>query len=215
MEVDRIKDKHILLLKQGIEALHLNIDTIKLSQLIKYVELLLKWNKYYSLTAITDVERIIVYHLLDALAIIPYLDSAQTIIDVGSGMGIPGVVIAICYPQKQVWLVDSNHKKTTFLQQVAIELVLPHLVVKCSKIESVISPDCYDVAISRAFSSSRLLIEKLAHLKVTTVMLMKSINVINEIDEINGYTYSLAEVRLPGSDNKRYLLKIDLKCTKI
>jgi 16S rRNA (guanine527-N7)-methyltransferase len=100
----------------GANKLNLDIDKLRLSQLLSYMQLLLKWNKVYSLTAITDPEEVITYHLLDGLTLVKYLNNAgfnmvsNTILDVGSGMGIPGIILAIC--GFSVTVLDSNHKKT-------------------------------------------------------------------------------------------------------
>ena len=184
-------------------------------QLLRYVEILMKWNKVYNLTAITDVKEVLLYHILDGLTVIDYLQKAQSILDVGSGMGVPGVIIAISCPNKHVSVVDCSHKKAAFLQQVAIELKLHNLQVICRKIEDYTPERAYDLAISRAFSSSKLFIDKTKHLQIDTLMLMKSINVRNEMDHVLDYSHNLIELKLPSSNDKRYLLKIDVKCRKI
>ena len=197
-------------LEFGVHELGLVVGTDKIDLLLYYIKLLLKWNKVYSLTAITDFEQAITLHLLDGLTVIPHLGDARHIIDVGSGMGVPGIVIAICYPDIQVCALDSNHKKTAFLQQVAIELGLTNLQVICCKVEEYKPKHLYDLAISRAFSSSQMFINLTGHLLLDSGvwLLMKSKRVEAELDKISSYNYNLIPLRIPGCIDERYLLKI-------
>ncbi len=197
-------------LEDGIYKLGLESDPLKMAQLLQYASLLLKWNRAYSLTTITEQEKVIIYHLLDGLTLVNYLNGASSILDVGSGMGVPGVIIAIWCPDKQVCVIDCNHKKTAFLQQVAIELKLSNLTVVCSKIEDYRPIGIYDVAVSRAFASGRTFINLVRHLVKSTVMLMKSQKIHSEIVELAEYKYNILELNLPFSQDKRYLLKIEL-----
>ena len=198
-------------LRDGILELGLIFDQDKINLLLQYVKLLLKWNKTYSLTAITSFEQITTLHLLDGLTVIPHLGNAKSIIDVGSGMGVPGVIIAIWCPDVRVYALDSNHKKTAFLQQVAIELGLSNFKVICSKVEGYTPDSLYDVAISRAFTSSRMFIDLTANLldKHGSWLLMKSQKVQSELDNVIQYRHSLTQLNLPGCLDKRYLLKIE------
>lgn len=200
-------------LENGIVNLGLGLNQDKIKLLKQYVALLIKWNKVYSLTAITNEQQIIIYHLLDGLTVINHLFSGlHNIIDVGSGMGVPGVIIAICRPDINVWVIDSNSKKTAFLQQVAIELRLANLHVLCGRVEDHQPLVCYDMAISRAFSDASLFLEKIQHLNVQLSMLMKSSKVYAELDSIKQqWSYDLIELELPGVSDKRYLLKIYTK----
>ncbi|MDQ5921655.1 MAG: rRNA (guanine527-N7)-methyltransferase [Pseudomonadota bacterium] len=247
-------DQEYSKLYQGIVQLKLILDSYQVGQLKQYVDLLLKWNKTYSLTAISGKEQIIIYHLLDGLTIIEYINdiiaeiSLQStlptstkhinVIDVGSGMGVPGVIIAICCPETSVYVIDCSNKKTAFLQQVAIELGLKNLHVVCCKIEDYQPEDyledyntslssslnklesntlVYNLAVSRAFTNTSLFIEKTKHLNLDAIILMKSANVHQEIEAIKDkypHTYNLIEVKLLDNDDKRYLLKIDLTCNK-
>ena len=152
----------------------------------------------------------IIYHLLDGLTTIKYLDEFSSIIDVGSGMGVPGIIIAIWCSDKKIVVLDSNHKKTAFLKQTVIELSLENIEVICSRVEDYIPQNPYDLAISRAFSSSKLFISLARHLVKNTLMLMKSHKVDSEIDQITDHKYNILEVNLPFCDDKRYLLKIEL-----
>ena len=121
------------------------------NKLLAYVELLFKWNRVYNLTAIRDKSEMVSHHLLDSLAVVPHLWSGRWL-DVGSGGGMPGLVLAIVKPDWQFTLLDSNTKKTGFVQQVVIELGLKNVSVHSGRVEEW-HPDCrFDGIISRAFA---------------------------------------------------------------
>ena len=135
----------------GIRQLGLDLSPAVQQQLMDYLALLVKWNKVHNLTPVRDPEQMVTHHLLDALAVLPCLTTTQRLLDVGSGGGIPGLLLAIARPEWQVHLVDSNHKKTAFLQQAAIELKLANVTVHTSRVEA-LSGLAFDTIISRAFS---------------------------------------------------------------
>jgi 16S rRNA (guanine527-N7)-methyltransferase len=141
-------------LAAGIAALDLDVDAAAQAKLLRYIELLGKWNRTHNLTAVREPERMITHHLLDALAILPHLSQAadQRLIDVGSGGGVPGIPLAVARPGWRVTLLDSNRKKTAFLRQAVAELVLPNVEIVTSRVEDYVPPIPFDVAISRAFS---------------------------------------------------------------
>ena len=106
-------------LQQGIKQLGLSIDDETQKKLLAYLALLVKWNKVFNLTAIRDPQQMVSHHLLDSLAVLPHIDAGRWL-DVGCGAGLPGVVIAIVRPDLQVTMLDSNSKKTGFVQQAII-----------------------------------------------------------------------------------------------
>lgn len=138
-------------LAQGIAELGLNVSAEQQQKLLDYVVLLHKWNKTYNLTAIRDTQQMVSHHLLDSLAITPYLWSGSWL-DVGCGAGLPGVVLAIVQPDWRLTLLDSNSKKTGFVQQAVIELGLKNVNVKCARIEDFQSAEKFDGIVSRAFT---------------------------------------------------------------
>lgn len=209
-----MKDNSREILIQGALNLELELDVAVIDKLLAYLKLLSKWNKVFSLTAITEIDRMITHHLLDGLTVINYIRSFKNIIDVGSGMGVPGIVIAICCPEIAVSVIDINHKKTTFLQQVAIELKLKNLQVFNLPVENFNPKIKFDLAISRAFADSILFIDLTRHLfeKHLTAIAMKSHGVIDEISRIaklKNIIYELIEVKIPNVNDERYLLKIE------
>ena len=145
-------------LRPGLSALGLALDEAQQGQLLAYLDVLAKWNRVYNLTAVRASEDMLTHHLLDSLAIIAPLlrESARMaqpvrLLDVGSGGGLPGVVIAVACPQIQVTCVDTVAKKAAFIQQVAAQLRLPNLQGVHARVETLTGP--YEVICSRAFAS--------------------------------------------------------------
>jgi 16S rRNA (guanine527-N7)-methyltransferase len=138
-------------LQHGIAQLGIALNVEAQSKLLDYLALLHKWNKVYNLTAIRDPQRRVSNHLLDSLAVTPHLWPGRWL-DVGCGAGLPGVVLAIARPDWQFTLLDSNSKKTSFVQQVIIELGLPNASVHCARAEEWQPPERFDGIISRAFA---------------------------------------------------------------
>lgn len=138
-------------LAAGIHKLGLEVTKEQQQTLLEYVALLQKWNKTYNLTAVREPGQMITHHILDSLAVIPHLWPGRWL-DVGCGPGLPGLVIAIVRPEWNVELIDSNSKKTSFVQQAAIELKLNNTVVHCGRVEKWYVSQKYDGIISRAFS---------------------------------------------------------------
>jgi 16S rRNA (guanine527-N7)-methyltransferase len=140
-------------LAAGIAALDLDVDAATQSKLLRYIDLLGKWNRTHNLTAVREPERMVTHHLLDALAALPHLpeDARLQLIDIGSGGGIPGIPLAIARPGWSVTVLDSNRKKAAFLRQAAAELVLTNVDVAMSRVEDFVPAVLFDVAISRAF----------------------------------------------------------------
>lgn len=147
-------------LEAGLRELDLNLSDAQVDQLLAYQDLITRWNKVYNLTAVRDPQEMLTHHLLDSLAAIPALlrqTGGQPIrlLDVGSGGGLPGVVIAITCPQMEVHCVDTVLKKATFIQQVAASLKLPNLRGIHARVESLKAEEGngYDIVCSRAFAS--------------------------------------------------------------
>ena len=138
-------------LQQGLQAMGLSLNTAQQLLLLEYVSLLKKWNSTYNLTALRDEATMISHHVLDSLTLLPYVENAQTLMDVGSGGGMPGIPIAIARPDLPVALLDANSKKTSFLQQAAIELGLNNVQVITGRVEAMVGEQ-FDVITSRAFA---------------------------------------------------------------
>lgn len=143
-------------LRRGLAALRLELSDQQVGQLLAFAELLHKWSRVYNLTALRGPEEIVTHHLLDCLAVIGPLrrvttGAAKRVLDVGSGAGLPGVVIAVACPELDVDCVDAVAKKAAFVQQVAATLSLPNLRGVHSRVEDL--ERHYDVISSRAFAS--------------------------------------------------------------
>lgn len=140
------------MLMSSLEALELDLSVEQIDKLMSYLTLLQKWNKVYNLTAIRDPKEMLIKHLLDSLAVVPHIEGKR-IIDVGTGGGVPGIPLAICFPEKQIDLLDSNSKKTRFLIQAKAELDLKNTQVIHSRVEEYNPESLYDGVISRAFAA--------------------------------------------------------------
>ncbi|HFC8501919.1 TPA: 16S rRNA (guanine(527)-N(7))-methyltransferase RsmG [Neisseria oralis] len=150
-------------LQSGLKEMGFDLSGEQQDKLLAYVEMLKKWNKTYNLTALRDESQIISHHLLDSLTLPPYLEGAQTMLDVGSGGGQPGIPAAVCRPDLQITLLDANTKKTSFLQQAAIELELKNVRVVSGRVEAVQGLRA-DVITSRAFAELADFVNWTAHL---------------------------------------------------
>ncbi len=155
-------------LNAGLATLGIPLDEAQKQKLLDYVGLLGKWNKTYSLTAIREPERMVPHHLLDSLAPLPAFPAGThaRILDVGSGFGTPGIPLAIARPDWQLTLLDSNHKKTTFLRQALLELQLPNVTVVSDRVEAYHPEAPFDVITSRAFAELSEFVKLTRHLLV-------------------------------------------------
>jgi len=131
--------------------------------IVRYLTLLAKWNKYYNLTAIKTIDDMFFQHVMDSLSIVDYLVGSR-IVDVGTGAGLPGIPLAIVRPDWQVTLVESNRKKTAFLQQVKIELALDNLAIKTDRVEQVFVEGAVNTIVSRAYASLGFFLKSTRHL---------------------------------------------------
>ena len=150
-------------LKNGIAELGITVVPDEQLKLLNYLALLQKWNKVYNLTAIRTPELMVSNHLLDSLAVVPYLWPGRWL-DVGSGAGLPGIVLAIVRPDWSFTLLDSNSKKTSFIQQASIELGLANVDVRCERIEAWRDEEKFDGIISRAFAETAEFVSLTRHL---------------------------------------------------
>lgn len=199
--------------KSGSKLLSLNITDNQINQLLKYRDLLIKWNKTFSLTAITKAEDIIVNHILDGLSIVKYFQHANNVCDVGSGMGVPAIILAIALPAINITALDSNHKKTSFLLQVKIELGLKNLTVVNSRVELFNPITKFDTITSRAFANMELFIELTQHLLTADgyYLAMKSQHGLSEVLHLTNWQYENIELKVPYLSAHRFLIKLHCK----
>ena len=158
-------------IEAGVRQLGLEGHSGLVPQLALFLQGLIKWNQAYNLTSIRDPQQMVYLHLMDSLAVVPYLahwatkasaEPAATVLDVGSGAGLPGIPLALCYPQIRFVLLDSNGKKTRFLQQMQIELGLFNVTVVQARAEDY--QGVFDGVICRAFASLANIVSTTQHL---------------------------------------------------
>lgn len=150
-------------LGRGIAQLKLDVAPEQQRKMLDYLALLQKWNRVYNLTAIRDSEQMVSHHLLDSLAVLPHLWPGRWL-DVGCGAGLPGLVLALMRPEWTFTLLDSNSKKTSFVQQATIELGLPNVSVCCARVEEWQTDEKFDGIISRAFAETAEFTAQTRHL---------------------------------------------------
>lgn len=150
-------------LEMGIAGLELALPDDAEAKLSAYLALLDKWNRVYNLTAVREIERMVSHHLLDSLAIVPYIEAGR-VLDVGSGGGLPGIPLAIARPELQVTLIDSVAKKTAFLLQAKAELGLENVSVVTGRVETHQDATKFNTITSRAFSDLKELVTVTRHL---------------------------------------------------
>ncbi|MFO7808005.1 16S rRNA (guanine(527)-N(7))-methyltransferase RsmG [Guyparkeria sp.] len=137
----------------GAHRLGLSLALADGQRLIDYLELLARWNRAYNLTAVRDPESMVTRHLLDSLAVLPHLPACPRLLDIGSGPGIPGMILAVCRPDSEVTLVDSNLKMTRFAMAAQRELGLGNVTVRRERVEQLDPAERFDCVISRAFAA--------------------------------------------------------------
>jgi len=198
------------ILVSGIASLNLNVTDEKIDQLLSFIKLIEKWNKAYNLTAIRDREEMARLHILDSLAIVPHIEGKR-VIDIGTGAGLPGIPLAICLPEIDFTLLDSNAKKTRFVQQVILELKLKNVEVLHSRVENYHPEKTYDAVLTRAFAGLSDIVKLTAHLlsKDGVLLAMKGQNLDAELAEIAAKK-SVISVSVPGTDVERCLVRIQL-----
>ena len=198
-------------LADGIKQLNLNIDEEKQQLLLIYLEQLAKWNKAYNLSGIKQPERMLSLHLLDSLSVLPFINE-ESVLDVGTGAGLPGIPIAICKPNNDISLLDSNGKKTRFLFQAITQLKLKNVVVINNRVENYQSTESVDIVISRAYSSLAQFITHTRHLlgEKSKLLAMKGHYPQAELDELpeDFKLLEVHELHIPGEAGARHLLEI-------
>ncbi|WP_455200866.1 16S rRNA (guanine(527)-N(7))-methyltransferase RsmG [Kaarinaea lacus] len=200
-------------LKQGLQSLHLELSDEQQSTLIAFIVLLKKWNRVYNLTAVHGLHQMLSRHILDSLSIAPYLKGVR-VVDVGAGAGLPGIPLAIAYPEFQFVLIDSNRKKTRFMQQAKTELRLDNVEVVCARAEDFNTNELFDSVISRALSSLSQMACWTSHLCAAdgVILAMKGNYPEDEIAELaNSFEIkAVHKISYAGLDADRYLVEIKL-----
>lgn len=198
-----------LQLRDGLAALQLDVAAAAQQRLLQYLGLLTKWNRTYSLTAIREPTRTVSHHLLDSLGVLPHLD-CRSVLDLGSGAGLPGIPLAIARPDWRVTLLDSNHKKGAFLRQAVLELQLANVQVVTDRAEHWRPAERFDVVISRAFSDLPGFVEAGRHLCADDGRLaaMKGVHPDEELTQLTAETSveRIVPLTIPGLRAARHLI---------
>ena len=199
-------------LNKGISELDLPLGADQQDLLLQYLLLLEKWNQVYNLTAIRDVAKMVYAHLLDSLAVVSSLPEGS-VLDVGSGAGLPGIPIAVARPSTGVTLLDSNHKKVAFLRQAVADLGLKNASVVCERVDSWNAPNRFDVIISRAFADLGEFVSLSGRLLAPNgiVAAMKGLHPFEELERLPvGFRVKKVKaLRIPGLDAERHLVLIE------
>ena len=201
------KDRDLLV--EGLHRMSLNLSDQMLDQLMVYLNLIEKWNRVYNLTAIRERDEMIKLHFLDSLSILNHVEM-EHVLDVGSGAGFPGIVLAITKPELKVTVMDSVNKKTTFMQQVKSELSLTNLNVVNARVEDYQPTILFDGVITRAFSSIQNMLLMTQHTlqKNGAWLAMKSKDVKEELEALDQNQYTLISLEVPFINAERYLVKL-------
>jgi 16S rRNA (guanine527-N7)-methyltransferase len=198
------------ILEQGITALKLEADSGLIQQCLKYMTLLDKWNRVYNLTAVRQPVEMVRRHILDSLAVMPYIVGPD-LIDVGTGPGLPGIPLALMTPDYHWILLDANGKKTRFVTQAVAELGLRNVSVVTGRVaEQTLEPRCNTV-ISRAFSDLKAFVTEAAHLCAVDgqMLAMKGDVTADELARVP-QTHAAQQIVLnvPGLEAQRCIIKL-------
>lgn len=197
------------ILRQGLQDLALLVDEDKVEQLLCFIKLIGKWNKAYNLTAVRDERDMARLHILDSLAILPYV-RGKRVADIGTGAGLPGIPLALFLPEVEFTLLDSNSKKTRFVQQAVLELKLKNVTVQHSRVEQFQPPELFSTVIMRAFASMDKILQLTGHLMAedSVLLAMKGQKPDHELIQITE-PYSVLPVLVPGIDAERCVIRIE------
>ena len=206
------------LLASGVRELGLDLSDAQQGQLLDYVTLLAKWNAVYNLTAIRDPRQMLIQHILDSLSIVPHLAARgpSSVLDVGSGGGLPGIVLAIVLPDWKVTVNDIVHKKTAFQAQAKAELGLANLAVVTGRVET-LQPGAevqakFDVIVSRAFAELADFVTLARHLVAEqgAIWAMKGVRPDGEIERLpaGAHVEQIIRLNVPSLEAERHLIKV-------
>jgi 16S rRNA (guanine527-N7)-methyltransferase len=196
-------------LAAGVAQMGLQVSPVAQERLLSYLALLAKWNKVYNLTAVREPLEMVTLHLLDSLSVLPYIKGPR-LLDVGSGGGLPGIVLAICLPQLQVTTIDTVQKKAIFMRQVKGELGLGNLEVVHARVEA-FETEPFDQIISRAFAEISLFIELTRHLMAKNGhwLAMKGVSPQQDLALLQGIKSTIHPLSVAGLQAERHLAIIE------
>ena len=194
----------------GLGAMNVRVHEGAPAAFARYLELIAKWNRVHNLTAVRETGQMVVLHLLDSLSLLPHVAEAKTLLDVGSGPGLPGIPLAIARPDLRVTLLDSSHKKCAFLRQAKTELALDNVEVVCERVENWRPERRFDAVVSRAFSELADFVTQAQHLVAPggQLVAMKGVYPFEEIARVpaSHRVARVLELQVPELEAKRHLV---------
>ena len=198
---------------RGLVSMGIAVSPAQRARLAAHLELISKWNRVHNLTAIRETSQMVTLHLLDSLSVLPQLEGARTIADVGTGPGFPGIPIAIVRDDAAVTLVESSHKKCAFLQQAKTELGLANVIIACERVEHLQPAAPFDAVISRAFSDLPDFITQAGHLIAPggKLIAMKGVYPFDEIARVPSThrVSQVLELHVPSLEATRHLVVLE------
>ena len=202
------------LLSDGLGEIGIEVSDQEQTRLMQYLDLIKKWNQTYNLTAVRDTETMMTRHLLDSLSVLPHI-AGPSIVDIGSGAGLPGIPLALARPDWHVVLIESNRKKAAFLQQARIELQLENVEVVAERAEDFHPKANFNTVISRAFSDLTDFIQAAGHLCTEEglggrLAAMKGVYPHEELAQIpiNFVLENIHSITVPGLKAERHLVML-------
>lgn len=194
-------------LASGLAEMGVSADAATQQKLLDYLALLEKWNKVHNLTAVRDPAEMVTLHLLDSLSVLPYLDG-DSLLDVGSGAGLPGIPLALLRPELRVTVMDSSHKKASFLRQAKAVLGIANLQVVCGRVEEYRPDGKFAQIVSRAFSDLGEFLRLSRHLLAEggAWLAMKGVHPYDELAQLKDMRCEVLPLRVPGLEAQRHLV---------
>jgi 16S rRNA (guanine527-N7)-methyltransferase len=198
------------ILQHGLQALDIAYGENQLETLLKFIKLIEKWNRTYNLTAVRNRDEMARLHILDSLTVMPHINGTR-IADIGTGAGLPGIPLAIFLPDTEFILLDSNSKKTRFVQQVILELNLNNVSVMHSRVENFQPDTLFSTVIMRAFASLQDIMRLTEHLIAPSGILLAMKGQPPETEEIGALTaaHSIIPLKIPNLETERCLIRIE------
>jgi len=198
---------------QGAASMGIALPDGAAQRMERHLALVEKWNRVHNLTAVREASQMVVVHVLDSLTLLPHLGAAKRVVDVGTGAGFPGIPLAIARPDVSFTLLDSSHKKCSFLEQARAELGLANVEVACERVEQFRPAVRFDTVVSRAFAELSDFVTQSQHLAApgARFLAMKGVYPFEEIARMpsSHRVAQVVELAVPTLDAKRHLVLLE------
>lgn len=214
LKLERIKESEVDMadLVKSVNEMYLDLSEEQIGKLVKYLDLMFKWNDTYNLTAVKEFEIAWPIHILDSLSLCATIKDFERIIDVGSGPGLPGIPLAIAFPEKKFTLLDSKQKKTAFLESVKNEFNLENVEVVTHRVESFFGEEPWDAVVTRAFAQLQDVVNLTRHLVKDngSIICMKGVYPFEEINMLTTKRYGVVKTHVPRLNHDRHIVTIEV-----